>query len=422
MPRRCSALAVALLLAWPLPASAQDSARDEARRHFELGLGHFDRQEWSAALAEFLRSRALYPTVAATKDAAICLRKVGRFDEALDLFDAALSFPDLSPGERALVQKERDDLASSVGTLEVRGAADGALVEVDGRERGTSPLPPFRVSAGTRVVRVAKKGFAPFEVTIDVAGGQRAVVDAMLVSLEPKERIRLVEVTPPARLVLELDAAALGAPVFGGAPADGCTSSCSGGLPLGGAALVRGAYRFASGFALGLDVGYLRMWLKTSGRPAAVTPTGLQPDPGSIDDHVSLGGLVLGGSGSLRLGTVWPVTFRLGAGALLGSLTDDRYGAFTDSTHSPFSAALPASSGATYLYAAPEVRVGWAPDPHLELSAGIAVVVLAALSQPSADKAEIPTGADGEGSYGSETLAGRTIVAVAPGLGAAYAF
>jgi hypothetical protein len=61
-------------------APGRDARKQEALTHFELGLAHFDRAEWSAALAEFLEARTLYPTRAATKNVAICMRHESRYD------------------------------------------------------------------------------------------------------------------------------------------------------------------------------------------------------------------------------------------------------------------------------------------------------------------------------------------------------
>jgi hypothetical protein len=177
--------------------SADERRKDEARSHFDLGLSHFDSAEWGAALAEFLRSRELYPTRAATKDAALCLRKEKRYDEALDMFETLVrEFPDLSPPDRALVDKETAELRASVGALEIRGAEAGAGIIVDGRERGNAPLPgTIRVSVGSHLVRVFKEGFLPFERRVDIAGGQTAAVSAGLSALTQSGRLRVVEET-----------------------------------------------------------------------------------------------------------------------------------------------------------------------------------------------------------------------------------
>jgi hypothetical protein len=171
--------------------------KDEARSHFDLGLFHFDRGEWSAALAEFLRARELYPTRSATKNAAICLHKENRFDEALDMFEALeRDYPDLSATDRALADREIAELRTSVGELAVAGAEPGASVSVDGRARGSCPLPaPLRLSVGSHVVRVFKEGFLPFEQRVDVASGQAATLEAHLAALMRSGRLRVVEQT-----------------------------------------------------------------------------------------------------------------------------------------------------------------------------------------------------------------------------------
>lgn len=123
-------------LAGAQPTAPLDAShRENALAHFKAGLDHFDRQEWSAALAEFLRSRELYPTRAATKNAAVCLRKEGRFDEALDLYEALLrDFPDLPQPDRDFATSEIRELQASIGAVGLRGAEPGASVVIDGRD------------------------------------------------------------------------------------------------------------------------------------------------------------------------------------------------------------------------------------------------------------------------------------------------
>jgi hypothetical protein len=179
----------------PTAASPDAAKKDEARKHFEEGLSHFDRSEWSAALAEFLVSRSLFVTRSATKDAAICLRKEGRFDEALDMWEALEhDFSDLAPEDKALADREIGDLKRSVGAISIGGGEAGANVVVDGRARGTLPLPSaVRVSAGTHVVRVFKEGFAAFETRVDVAGQATVAVAAHLDALTQSGRLRVTE-------------------------------------------------------------------------------------------------------------------------------------------------------------------------------------------------------------------------------------
>jgi PEGA domain-containing protein len=185
----------ATALAQPESGISADSKRDEALPHFERGLSHLDRGEWSAALAEFLKAREIYPTRSATKNAAICLRKEGRFDEALDMFELLEhDYPDLSANDRELADQEIADLRRSVGTLTLSGSETGAAVNIDGRRRGTLPLPAaLRVAVGSHVVRVYKDGFVPFEGRVDIASEQTVELRAPLVALTRSGHLRVTE-------------------------------------------------------------------------------------------------------------------------------------------------------------------------------------------------------------------------------------
>lgn len=558
------------------PASpANDAQKEEARSHFELGLSHFDRGEWSAALAEFMRARELYPTRSATKNAAVCLRKENRFDEALDMFEALdHDYADLSETDRALARQEIAELKRSVGTLAIHAAEPGASVTIDGRSRGNSPLPgPLRIGVGAHVVRVYKEGFVPFEVRVEISSGQAASVDANLRALTRSGRLRVVEqsgktldvvvddavvgktpwegnVAPGEHTVLlrgegnlgtqpisapvtaerdtpltlsaeELDAGARIEPTPGGAlvavdgvavgrgiwegklrpgphrfeataegflpaarqvvlatrerevftlaldrdptsplwgtkarphfvvelegsfavvPAAGgdlassCTGACSSSPPAGGLGLIGAGYQLPQGLGFGVQGGYLGFAETVQGRPAQIVGPQLRSsDSGTLRDRISAGGLLLGASVSYHRGETWPLTLRLGVGAYLSTLRDDRSGDFTTSAganppNAPYSVSLSESHAATYLYAAPEARIGRRFGDHLELSLGVALFVLTALSQPSWTDEKLvlaaPAGhqGDGLGRFGTQTLTGAFVFAVAPGLAARYEF
>lgn len=183
--------------------AAADAKRDEARQHFEKGIALFEEESWDPALAEFLRSREVFATRAATKNAALCLRKLDRFDEALDLFQALLrEFPNLPSEDRALAESAIKSLSALVGGIDVRASESGAVIVVDGRERGTVPSPPVRVNAGTHLVRLSREGFLPFETQVKVAGAQTVVVQAKLAPLTRGGRLKIAEQSGKAADVL----------------------------------------------------------------------------------------------------------------------------------------------------------------------------------------------------------------------------
>jgi hypothetical protein len=542
-----------------LPVDAATEARlAEARRHFELGIAHFDRSEWQAALVEFLSSRERAPTRGNTKNAAICLRKVGRFDEALDMFEALLKdFPDLSPADRELARREISELLASVGTLELRDAPPGAHVSVDGVERGTTPLAgPLRLPAGTHTVRVVKDGSLPFEARIDLAGRQAEVLRVRLAALTQAGRLRVSEKnarnvdviidgsrvgtapwdgalapgvhsvslrgegtlgTPPrrvaievgkevglelvafplnselivkvkpeaaeifvdeapagrgswkgrlasgvhqiavtlggyepftravtladgereivsavleqpapkARILLELDAGIPIGLLWGGDLMNACTSPCSSSLPFGFYALAHGTYRFGSGVGLGIHAGYLRMWTTISQRSESLTVTGRAPHQGTADDDLRLAGLLAGAETDYVVGTIWPLTLRVGAGALLGAVTDARSGTFVDSDRVSYELTADTQyPRASYFYLSPEVRLGYRVGEHFETSVGAKLLVLAALERPTWPSNELVLAGDtGEaGVFPAANLTGAIMIAVLPGVAVRYAF
>lgn len=179
-------------------AEKNDTAekKAEARAHFEKGRQLSGEGAWAAALAEFLASRELYPTSGNTLGAASSLRKLARFDEALDMFELLLRdhAASLSTDVRTAAQREIVELRELVGTIEIAQAEIGAAITVDGRGRGEYPAPsPLRVAAGTHVVRVSKEGFETFEARVDVAGNRTARVAAPMRPLAASGRLHVVE-------------------------------------------------------------------------------------------------------------------------------------------------------------------------------------------------------------------------------------
>jgi hypothetical protein len=182
----------------PVPVASSPDDRDveakksDARASFEKGNVLLKQEAWDAALAEFGRSRASYPTRAATKNAAICLSSLRRFDEALDMFEEVLKFSNLPGEERAIVERTLLELQERVGTLKVEGGDPGASIVIDGRYRGTLPLPgPVRVAVGSHEISAFKEGLDPFGATIEVSAKQAAVVQ--LRSLSTGGRLKVTE-------------------------------------------------------------------------------------------------------------------------------------------------------------------------------------------------------------------------------------
>ncbi|MFO0615461.1 MAG: PEGA domain-containing protein [Polyangiaceae bacterium] len=205
-PRRtlpALALLAAVLAVAPGRASADPAppaadAKDEAKRRFERGVELMNQKLWDEALAEFRASRALFPTRGNTQNSAVCLREVGRFDEALDMFDALLKeFATLSADERADVAAEIKALRDHVGSVEILVIEPGARLVIDGRDRGETPFSaPLRVNVGSHVVRVVKQGFAVLEARVEVRPRENAQVDGVLTALAVSGELKVTSDAP----------------------------------------------------------------------------------------------------------------------------------------------------------------------------------------------------------------------------------
>jgi hypothetical protein len=165
------------------------------------------------------------PTSKNTYHAAVCSRRLSRFAEAEELYEALLrDFPDVSGDERELVKRELSALSGSIGGIELEGGVAGAKVVVDGRERGTLPLAaPLRVGAGTHAIRVTRDAFLPFEGSTVVAGLQTVRVDVELVALTAGGRLRVAEQSGKS-LDVVVDAAVVGKTPWDGVISPGAHS------------------------------------------------------------------------------------------------------------------------------------------------------------------------------------------------------
>jgi hypothetical protein len=177
------------------PQDASANAKEEAKKRFERGLTLVAEKAWDAALSEFNESVRLFPTRGARQNAAFCLRELGRHDEALDEYEALLrDYPEMDEKKKTESQEAISALRGLVGSIEVDAAEPGAVIVVDGRQRGTYPSPaPLRVPSGSHVVRVYKKGFVPFETRVDVASRQTARVEAKLLLLTESGTLKIAE-------------------------------------------------------------------------------------------------------------------------------------------------------------------------------------------------------------------------------------
>jgi len=176
------------------PAAKPDEQKlSEAKELFKQGNSLRAAGDVERALDFYLRSRALVASVPNTLNAALCLDQLGRFDEALDLYEELLTrfAGELSDEDRQAIGPAMTALKRRLGSLDVAANVSGALL-VDGRARGTLPLTSaLPVIPGEHLVRIVKDGYDTFEKRISIRAGERQLVDAKLRRLAHAGKLRV---------------------------------------------------------------------------------------------------------------------------------------------------------------------------------------------------------------------------------------
>jgi len=152
-----------------------------------------DAGDFEHALDFFMRSREAYPSPQNTINAALCLDRLGRYDESLEMYETALSTlsDKLDASDRAAISAATATLLQKVAYLEVSANASGAVL-VDGRQRGKLPLTEqLRLLAGKHVIRIVKDGYRTYETTVELKAGEHGRVDGQLEPLAAAGQLRI---------------------------------------------------------------------------------------------------------------------------------------------------------------------------------------------------------------------------------------
>lgn len=194
------------------PATPPRTDLEAAKDLFRKGNALLQAGDNERALEFFLRSRAVVASVPNTLNAAIALDRLGRFDEALEMYERLVTelSSSLEDDDKRAVAAAMSTLRRKVGSLDVAANVEGTLV-VDGRKRGTLPLTsPVRVLPGRHVVRVLKDGYAPGEGTVEVGAGATQTVDIRLQVLAAAGRLQVKESSGKTDLEVLVDGAPVG--------------------------------------------------------------------------------------------------------------------------------------------------------------------------------------------------------------------
>jgi len=176
------ALVLALAVAWPEKARGDDG-KHRAGALFKEGNQHRKAGRHREALSSYEAAYKLLPSFKIDYNIALTLEKLGRLAAAARRYARFLrKGEDRSPENTVKIARLKlAELIAGLGQVVVRTPVPGAIVAVDGRDQGRTPLQdPLYVTPGKHRVLVAAPGRVSHAQEVTLRAGQRLLVDAAL--------------------------------------------------------------------------------------------------------------------------------------------------------------------------------------------------------------------------------------------------
>jgi hypothetical protein len=164
------------------PASNESSTSEgqQAHEHFSLGVKLYADGDFGPALAQFERAYAVKPHFRVLYNIAQChfeLRDYVPARAALKRYLAEGGSASLDAERRTRVEADLADMGRRIAQVDVQSNVRGAVVYIDGRKIGTTPLPqPIEVSEGQRSVSVESSAGGTKQRSLLLVGGERQTV------------------------------------------------------------------------------------------------------------------------------------------------------------------------------------------------------------------------------------------------------
>jgi hypothetical protein len=160
-------------------------AKALAQAHHANGVRHYQQGHHAEALAEFLRAYSLYHEPRLLFTLGQLHYELGQRALAWSALRSYLDrVVEMPADRRALVERQLDTLRQYTGHVDVAVDVAGALIHIDDRDVGRSPLTqPVLVDAGSHRVTVTRPGYASTSLNVAVHAQEQAQVALTLTPL-----------------------------------------------------------------------------------------------------------------------------------------------------------------------------------------------------------------------------------------------
>ena len=176
---------LAVLISFIFATNAYPAETDaaKAKKHFIQGVALYNESNFEAALIEFAASYKYKNNWKVKYYIGIAYQALHRFVEAEKELKAYIEEGgnDIPKNKKAKAEEVLSQLAGVIGSVMLEANVEGALIYMDGKSVGKTPLAgPLSLDVGHYEVEVKKKGYETYTTEIDLPGGEELTIKAEL--------------------------------------------------------------------------------------------------------------------------------------------------------------------------------------------------------------------------------------------------
>ena len=177
-----------------LPAVASAQAPD-AKQSLASGDKAARAKDWAKAQADYQAANAATPSADALDGLANAHYQQKHDVDAYVAYESWIkTYGPTSPAKKRAAEARLQELAGKTGLLGLDTTESGAVISVDDKPSGTTPLAaPLRLAVGPHRVRITKDGFVPFDQVPNVAPGTTTTLAVKLEAQTTKGRLSVRE-------------------------------------------------------------------------------------------------------------------------------------------------------------------------------------------------------------------------------------